>query len=180
MPRSDALRIAAEVAEALEEAHAKLLVHRDLKPANIMLTQQGRAKVMNFGLAKRLASNELKDIGAVLTTENLPLTAAGVVAGTPEDMSPEQVKGALLDHRSDLFSFGIILCELLTGKHPFQRNSKLETMTAILRDQPDLAVTGSAGLSPGQMALIRRLLAKSPAERCQSMREVRDDLARQA
>jgi serine/threonine-protein kinase len=77
-------------------------------------------------------------------------------------MSPEQMTGAPLDHRSDLFSFGIILCELLTGKHPFRRNSKLERMTAILRDPPDLAVTGKAELSSGQMALIRRLLAKSP------------------
>ncbi|HYP64309.1 MAG TPA: serine/threonine-protein kinase, partial [Acidocella sp.] len=176
LPRSEALRIAAEVAEALEAAHAKPVVHRDLKPANVMLTSQGRAKVMDFGLAKRLASGELKDISA--TAGDLPLTAAGEVAGTPEYMSPEQMTGAPLDHRSDLFSFGIILCELLTGKHPFQRNSKVETMTAILRDSPDLAVTGNAGLSPGQIVLIRRLLAKSPDERYQSIREVRDDLAR--
>src|SRR5262249_5458802 len=148
---SDALRIAGEVAEALEEAHAKPFVHRDLKPANVMLTPQGRIKVMDFGLAKRLASGELKDIGAALTADDLPLTAEGAVAGTPEYMSPEQVRGAPLDPRSDLFSFGIILCELLTGKHPFQRHSKLETMTAIVRDQPDLAVTGDAELSPGQM-----------------------------
>jgi serine/threonine-protein kinase len=178
LPWSEALRIAAEVAEALETAHAKPLVYRDLKPANVMLTPQGRVKVMDFGLAKKPASNELKDAGA--TAGDLPLTAAGAVIGTPEYMSPEQVKGAPLDHRSDLFSFGIILCELLTGKHPFQRNSKLETMTAILRDQPDLAAASNAGLLPGQMVLIRRLLAKSPDERYQSIREVREDLARLA
>jgi serine/threonine protein kinase len=178
LPRSQALRIAAEVAEALEEAHAKPLVHRDLKPANVMLTSQSRAKVMDFGLAKKPASDKLKDTG--VTAGDLPLTAAGAVAGTPEYMSPEQMTGAPLDHRSDLFSFGIILCELLTGKHPFQRNSKLETLTAILRDPPDLAVTGNAGLSPGEIVLIRRLLAKSPEERYQSMREVCDDLARLA
>ena len=132
-----------------------------------MLTSQDRAKVMDFGLAKRPVSDELKHIGT--TGGDVPLTAAGAVAGTPEYMSPEQMTGAPLDHRSDLFSFGIILCELLTGKHPFQRNSKLETVTAILRDPPDLAATGNAGLSPGQIVLIRRLLAKSPAERYQSI-----------
>jgi len=104
LPRSDALRIAAEVAEALEAAHAKPLVHRDLKPANVMLTSQGRAKVMDFGLAKRLASGELKDISA--TAGDLPLTAAGEVAGTPEYMSPEQMtRAARPSLRSVLFGF---------------------------------------------------------------------------
>jgi len=104
LPRSEALRIAAEVAEALEAAHAKPVVHRDLKPANVMLTSQGRAKVMDFGLAKRLASGELKDISA--TAGDLPLTAAGEVAGTPEYMSPEQMtRAARPSLRSVLFGF---------------------------------------------------------------------------
>lgn len=176
LPRSDALRVAAEVAEAVEAAHAKPLVHRDLKPANVMLTPQGRAKVMDFGLAKRLAPDKLNDVAA--TAGDVPLTTAGAVTGTPEYMSPEQVKGAPLDPRSDLFSYGIILCELLTGKHPFRRNSVVETMAAILHDPPDLVAEGKTALSPAEAVLIRRLLAKSPVERYQSMREVREDLAR--
>ena len=93
-------------------------------------------------------------------------------------MSPEQMSGAPVDHRSDLFSFGIVFCELLTGKHPFRRGSALETMTAILRDPPDLATRGSSELPPGLVVLIRRLLAKSPEERYQSTSQVRADLLR--
>jgi eukaryotic-like serine/threonine-protein kinase len=176
LAQSDALRIAEEIAEALEEAHAKKFVHRDLKPANVMLTPQGRVKVMDFGLAKRVASGELKDISAALTASDLLSSAEGVVCGTPEYMSPEQVKGAKVDPRSDLFSFGIILCELLTRKHPFRRNTAIETLTAILHDPPDLAVTGNVELPLGLMVLIRRLVAKSPDDRYQSISEVHADL----
>ena len=113
-----------------------------------------------------------------LTSDGTQLTAQGAAVGTPDYMSPEQVTGDALDHRSDLFSFGLILCELLTGKHPFRRGSALETMNAILRDPPDLAAAGSSGLSQGLTVLIRRLLAKSPQERYSSMSEARADLAR--
>jgi len=171
---SEAMRIAGEIAEAIEEAHANSLVHRDLKPANIMLTGQSRVKVMDFGLARKSVSGE---VGQTLTTDEAQLTAQGVAVGTPDYMSPEQLTGAPLDQRSDLFSFGIILCEMLTGKHPFQRSSTIQTMTAILRDPPDLSVASSSELSPGLMVLIRRLLAKSPQERYPSMRDVRADLA---
>ena len=136
LPLSEGLRIAGEIAEAIEEAHAKHFVHRDLKPANIMLMPQGHAKVMDFGLAKRASSGECD---VTLTSDGEQLTGRGMAVGTPDYMSPEQVSGAPLDHRSDLFSFGLILCEMLTGKHPFRRGSALETMSAILRDPPDLA-----------------------------------------
>src|SRR3989442_7126874 len=118
---------------------------------------------MDFGLAKRIALSELDQ---TVTSDLEPLTARGSVSGTPQYMSPEQLTGGPLDHRSDLFSFGIILCELLSGKHPFRRNSPLETMTAILHDPPDLAL---ADVAAGLVVLIRRLLAKVPGERYASM-----------
>jgi eukaryotic-like serine/threonine-protein kinase len=139
LPLSEGLRIAGEIAEAVEEAHAKRFVHRDLKPANIMLMPQGHAKVMDFGLAKRASPGECD---VTLTSDGEQLTARGIVVGTPDYMSPEQVTGAPIDHRSDQFSFGLILCEMLTGQHPFRRGSALETMNAILRDPPDLAARG--------------------------------------
>ena len=171
---TEALRIAGEIAEAIEEAHSANIIHRDLKPANIMLTTQGRVKVMDFGLAKKADSCA----GSETLTVNEPLTSQGRVVGTPNYLSPEQLTGAPLDGRSDLFSYGIILSELLLGRHPFHRHSSVETMAAILRDPPRLEANGSAELSPGLMVLIRRLLAKSPDERYQSVRELRSDLAR--
>lgn len=177
LPLSEGLGIAGEIAEAVEEAHAKSFVHRDLKPANIMLMPQGHAKVMDFGLAKRVSFGECD---VTLTGDGAQLTGRGILVGTPDYMSPEQVMGAPLHYRSDLFSFGLILCELLTGKHPFRRGSALETMNAILNDPPDLAAGGSSGLSPGLAVLIRRLLARSPEDRYRSMSEARADLARLA
>jgi serine/threonine protein kinase/tetratricopeptide (TPR) repeat protein len=170
LPLGEALRIAGEIAEALEEAHDRSLIHRDLKPANIMLTQQGRVKVMDFGLAKRVENTGSRD--ATVTGEEAQLTASGVILGTPDYMSPEQIAGTDLDIRSDLFSFGIVLCELLNGSHPFRRASPPLTMAAILHDPPSLAGDLPAGL----MLVIRRLLAKSRDERYPSMREVLADL----
>src|SRR5207302_10242799 len=118
--------------------------------------------------------------GQTPANQGAPLTAQGAVYGTLEYMSPEQATRSPLDQRSDLFSFGIIVAELLTGKHPFQRNSPLETMTAILRDPPDLAIAESSGVPPGLVVLLRRLLAKSPEERYASMSELRADMARLA
>src|SRR5258708_2736926 len=107
MPLPDILRIAGEIAEALQEAHTGGILHRDLKPANIMLTQQGHVKIMDFGLAKRLEALPSADDATVEISGQL--TAPGTILGTPDYMSPEQVKGLPLDVRSDLFSFGVIL-----------------------------------------------------------------------
>jgi len=172
VPLAEALRIAGEIAEALEEAHANHFVHRDLKPGNIMLTEQGHVKVMDFGLAKRIAP----EIPVSPSNDDASLSG-GAIAGTLQYMSPEQIARGAVDHRTDLFSFGIIFAELLIGKHPFQRDSPLETMAAILRDQPDLSVSGGLGVAPGLLVLIRRLLAKSREDRYPSIREVRADLA---
>ena len=167
MSLADVLRVSQEVAEALEEAHARRLVHRDLKPANIMLTAQGHVKVMDFGLAKQM-SDVLPDSGETLAADAGPLTAAGSIVGTPDYMSPEQVSGGELDARSDQFSFGVILAEMLSGSHPFHRATTMETLSAVLRDTADIR-----GEMPQSLrVVVRRMLAKSPDERFAFMERV--------
>jgi serine/threonine protein kinase/tetratricopeptide (TPR) repeat protein len=175
LPAPEALRLGGEIAEALEEAHARRFLHRDLKPANIMVTPHGHVKVMDFGLARRVEDVPTADQG----TRELPasrLTAAGMIVGTPDYMSPEQVKGLELDSRSDLFSFGVILAEMLGGRHPFRQRSVGETLSAVLREPPALADDMPQPLK----AVISRLLAKDPQDRHTSAAEVRADLTRLA
>jgi eukaryotic-like serine/threonine-protein kinase len=174
MPLPDALRVAGEIAEALQEAHACGLLHRDLKPANIMLTQQGHVKVMDFGVAKRL--EELPSPNAATREMAGQLTAHGTIVGTPDYMSPEQVKGVTLDVRSDLFSFGVILAEITGGRHPFRKPSTMETFAAVLSEPPALC----SDIPQGVMVLLRRLLAKDVEDRYASIAEVRADLVRLA
>jgi serine/threonine protein kinase/tetratricopeptide (TPR) repeat protein len=185
VPLPEALRIAGEIAEAVEEAHANRFVHRDLKPANITLTTQGHVKVMDFGLVKRIDWREPASSEATTTVDHMTgraaaagLTASATLLGTPEYMSPEQARGGAIDHRSDLFAFGIVLAELINGRHPFERSSRLDTVSAILHDSPDLTVPEDHHVPAGLLVLIRRLLAKSPDERYESMRDVRTDMAR--
>jgi predicted ATPase/serine/threonine protein kinase len=174
LPLPEALRFAGEVAEGLEKAHSQRFVHRDLKPANVMIAN-GHVKVMDFGLAKPFdAAHPIGESAATMTSDGPALTGIGAVIGTPDYMSPEQVRGEPLDQRSDLFSFGILLCEMLGTAHPFHCTSPTETIAAILRDPPNL--TGD--LPQGLMLLIRRLLAKSREERYQSLADVRADLGR--
>ena len=137
---AEAIQIALEVSEALTEAHSRRILHRDLKPANLMLTEHGHVKVMDFGLAKRMPDPGGSD------SEDLTLgslTQTGAVLGTPAYMAPEQVRGEPTDARSDIFSFGVVLVELLTGEHPFKRGSVSETVAAILRDPPSRAEGGA-------------------------------------
>ena len=172
MPLQEAIRVAGEIAEALLEAHAVGFLHRDLKPANIMLTQQGHVKVMDFGLAKRVEDLPSPD-AATRAIGEPQLTAQGVIVGTPDYMSPEQLKGQPLDVRSDLFSFGVMLAEMTGGRHPFRKRSTIETCSAVLSEPPALP----PDIPQGVTGVLRRLVAKEVADRYGSIAEVRADLA---
>jgi serine/threonine protein kinase len=174
MPLPETLHLAGEIAEALQEAHERGILHRDLKPSNIILTQQGHVKIMDFGLAKRLAYLPRAD-DATLDITNPLLTAPGTILGTPDYMSPEQVKGLPLDKRSDLFSFGVVLAEMAGARHPFRKQSTVETFSAVLRDPPDL----NSDIPAGVTVLLQRLLAKSAEDRYGSAVEVRASLTGQ-
>ncbi len=178
MPMDRVIGSAAALADALAAAHDKGIVHRDLKPANVMITPDGRVKVLDFGLAKELRQADPMDV----TLTSSPHTEIGVVMGTPAYMSPEQVVGGALDHRTDIFSLGVLLYEMVTGQRPFQGRSSAETTSAILRDTP-AAVTDVRADVPGDLArIIRRCLEKDPRHRIQTARDVSNelrDLARQ-
>ena len=165
LSHDQALAIASEVGDALGTAHRQGIVHRDLKPGNVMLTDAG-AKLLDFGLARRTAPSD-GHRGEETTLESA-LTEAGVRLGTPAYMAPEQILGGSVDGRSDLFSFGILLTEMLTGAHPFGRGSAGDTMAAILRDPP----TSPSNLPESLTTLLARLLAKERDARPSSFEEV--------
>lgn len=154
----------------LKAAHDQGIVHRDLKPGNIMLTGDGVVKLLDFGLAKLLSGP---------SDHTQPqLTNTGAMLGTPEYMSPEQARGKPVDERSDLYSIGVILHELLTGTTPFRRSSQAETISAILNDDPPSLETIDTAIPSKVASLVRRLLAKSPADRPASARFVLDELTK--
>ena len=167
----EALEIAGEVAEALDEAHQHRVVHRDLKPSNVMLTTQGHVKVMDFGLAKQVRVETPSDEQSTGS-----LTDPGVRVGTPGYMAPEQLLGGQVDERSDLFAFGIVLYELLAGVHPFTRASPSGTMSAILKETPAPISQYAKDAPESARVTLDRLLAKKPHQRYQSFGDLRPDL----
>ena len=161
LPTGEMLRVAIQVASALEAAHARGLLHRDIKPGNIIVSSNGSAKLLDFGLARPVGSDS-----------DVTLTRAEAVAGTPAYMSPEQVEGRPLDARTDIFSFGALLYEMVSGVRAFEGTSTIGVLTAVLHDEPP-------PLTPSVIErLVRRCLRKDPRDRFQTMSDVKEALER--
>lgn len=167
----EAVRIAVETTEALEASHGKGIVHRDIKPSNMMLTGQGHVKVMDFGVAKKLAAAEedAQDFTKTLTRDESTL-------GTLPYMSPEQVRGQAVDTRSDIFSLGAVLYEMLTRVHPFRKRVSADTAAAILSEDPPPPSQLREDLPIRLESVVKKMLAKEPDRRYQSVREIRNEL----
>jgi Tol biopolymer transport system component len=160
IPVDEALAIAAQIAEALEIAHEAGVVHRDLKPANVKITPDGKVKVLDFGLAKAFAADEAEFNITNSPTMSLAATQRGVILGTAAYMSPEQARGRNVDRRADIWAFGVLLYEMVTGKRLFQGEDLTDTLAAVVRDQPDLSTTPSA-----VRRILEQCLEKDPKKR---------------
>jgi serine/threonine protein kinase/tetratricopeptide (TPR) repeat protein len=170
---NDALAIATQIAEGLSEAHEHGIIHRDIKPANFMIAARSRVKVMDFGVAKVIEAREA--ISAEAETKNL-LTSPGAIIGTMPYMSPEQVKGERLDARTDIFSFGVVLYQMLTGQQPFVAESGAATISAILTKEPPPLAQYLAECPEELQRIVRKCLEKDREQRYQTMRDLALDL----
>lgn len=170
MPARRAIELAVQLANGLAAAHEQGIVHRDLKPENLFITRAGRLKILDFGLAKLRRERAIDE---TVGSQTAVQTEVGQVLGTAGYMSPEQVKGEPADHRSDIFSFGSILYEMLNGQRAFKRNTSAETMTAILNeDPPDFMATSGGAIAPALERIVRHGMEKQPAQRFQSAHDV--------
>src|SRR5512139_2282310 len=172
---NDALKYAVQIADALAQAHSAGIVHRDLKPTNIIVSEDGVVKVLDFGLAKLTEQIKGDETASTATVdgEGRPITEEGVIVGTVSYMSPEQAEGKKIDARSDIFSLGSVLYEMVTGQKAFQGTSKTSTLSAILHQEPK-PVSGITPTIPADFEkLISRCLRKDPAKRLQHMDDVK-------
>ncbi|MBP1598754.1 MAG: serine/threonine protein kinase [Acidobacteria bacterium] len=172
---NDALKCAVQIADALAKAHAAGIVHRDLKPTNIMVNESGEVKVLDFGLAKLTEQVQADESASTATVEDAgrPITEEGVIVGTVAYMSPEQAEGKKVDARSDIFSLGSVLYEMVTGEKAFDGKSRMSTLSAILREEPKPVSSITPAVPAELERLINRCLRKDPAKRFQHMDDVK-------
>ncbi|HWQ03344.1 MAG TPA: serine/threonine-protein kinase, partial [Candidatus Nitrosotenuis sp.] len=172
LPLDEALPLARQIADALEYAHERGVVHRDLKPANIKVTPAGQVKVLDFGLAKAMAEETSGGDVSGSPTLSLGATKAGLILGTAAYMSPEQAKGKSVDRRADIWAFGVVLFEMLSGQQLYSGETVSETLARVIEREPDLSALPAR--TPQKIrALLRRCLTKDPRQRLQSVGEAR-------